>query len=47
MPCFAHWFALVQKDGFNLDEVYTNLLKKVSKDIVSRSKMSTAIAEEV
>ena len=47
LPCCAHAGQLVLKDGINLDEEYTKLIKKVSKDIVSKTKVSNLIAEEV
>ena len=45
--CAAHSGQLTLKDGLKLDEAYTNLIKKISKDIVSKSKCSLLIAEEV
>jgi len=45
--CCAHAGQLVLKDGIKLDEEYTKLIKKVSKDIVSKTKVSNLIAEEV
>jgi hypothetical protein len=45
--CAAHNGQLTLKDGLKLDEAYTNLIKKVSKDILSNSKCSLLIAEEV
>ena len=47
MPCCAHNIQLVVKDSLKLDEAYSKLLTKVSSDIVSRSKVSHLIAEEV
>jgi len=47
LPCGAHNIQLVVKDGLKLDEAYSKLLTKVSSDIVSRSKVSHLIAEEV
>ncbi len=47
LPCCAHAGQLVLKDGINLDDEYTVLIKKVSKDIVSKTKVSNLIAEEV
>ena len=47
LPCCAHAGQLVLKDGIKLDEEYTKLIKKVSKDIVSKTKVSNLIAEEV
>jgi len=47
LPCAAHNGQLVQKDGILLDEAYTKLIKKVSHDIVSKTKNSTLIAEEI
>lgn len=35
------------KDGLKLNEEYTQLIKKVSKDIVSKTKVSNLIAEEI
>ncbi len=35
------------KDGIQLDDEYTKLIKKVSKDIVSKTKISNIIAEEI
>jgi hypothetical protein len=45
--CAAHSGQLTLKDGFKLDEAYTHLIKKISRDIVSKSKCSLLIAEEV
>jgi len=45
--CCAHAIQLVLKDGIQLDEEYTKLIKKVSKDIVSKTKISNIIAEEI
>jgi hypothetical protein len=36
--CAAHAGQLTLKDGLKLDENYTKLIKKISKDIVSKSK---------
>jgi len=36
LPCAAHNSQLVLKDGLKLNEEYTQLIKKVSKDIVSK-----------
>lgn len=47
LPCGAHNIQLVVKDGLKLDDNYSKLLTKVSSDIVSRSKVSHLIAEEV
>jgi hypothetical protein len=35
------------KDGLKLNEEYEQLIKKVSKDIVSKTKVSNLIAEEI
>ncbi len=46
--CSAHNLNLVIGDGINaLDETFTDLLNKVTKDIVGKSKMSSIIAEEL
>ena len=45
--CAACNGQLTLKDGLKLDEAYTNLIKKFSKDIVSKSKCTLLIAEEV
>ena len=47
LPCAAHNIQLVLKDGLTFDEDYSKLITKVSKDIVSKSKFSTLIAEEL
>ena len=47
IPCAAHNIQLVIKDGLTLDETYTKLIDRVSTDIVSKSKCSTTIAEEL
>ena len=47
MPCAAHNIQLVLKDGLNINEEYVNLINKVSKNIVSKSKFSSIIAEEL
>ena len=47
MPCAAHNIQLVLKDGLNINEVYINLINKVSKNIASKSKFSSIIAEEL
>ena len=47
LPCAAHNGQLVLKDGLKLDEPYTKLIKKVSHDIVSKTKCSNLIAEEI
>ncbi len=47
MPCAAHNIQLVLKDGLQLDEVMTKLIDKVSKEIVSKSKFSSYVAEEL
>ena len=45
--CAAHAGQLTLKDGLKLDEDYTKLTKKISKDIVSKSKVSLLISEEI
>ena len=45
MPCAAHNIQLVIKDGLKFNEDYNNLIEKVSKNIVTKSKCVTAIAE--
>ena len=45
MPCVAHNIQLVIKDGLNLSEDYNILIEKISKNIVTKSKCCTAIAE--
>ena len=47
LPCAAHNGQLVLKDGLKLDEPYTKLIKKVSHDIVSKTKCSNLIPEEI
>ena len=47
LPCAAHNGQLVLKDGINLNEEYTKLIKKISHDIVSKTKVSSLIAEEI
>ncbi|RNA28341.1 zinc finger BED domain-containing 4-like, partial [Brachionus plicatilis] len=47
LPCAAHNIQLVIKHGLVLDEQYTKLIQNISRDIVSKSKVSTLIAEEV
>jgi len=47
IPCAAHSLQNVIKDGLNFSEGYTELIKKVSKKIVSKSKFSHLIAEEL
>ena len=46
LPCCAHNFQLVLKDGFKLDKVYEQLLKRIAK-MVSKSKTSSIVAEEL
>ena len=46
LPCCAHNFQLVLKDGFLLDKVYEALLKRIDK-MVSKSKASSIVAEEL
>lgn len=47
IPCCAHNIQLVVKDGLKLSVKYNDLIDRVSKDIVSKSKMSHVIAEEL
>lgn len=47
LPCGAHLIQLVIKDGLVLDDLYTELINHISKNIVSKSKVSTLIAEEI
>lgn len=47
LPCAAHNVQLVIKDGLILDEPYTKLIQHISRDIVTKSKVSTLIAEEI
>lgn len=46
-PCSAHNIQLVLKDGFEEVTFLNELIKKISKNIVSRSKFSALIAEEL
>lgn len=47
MPCLAHNIQLVIKDAFILDNQYSTLIKHVSQNIVTKSKNSLIIAEEL
>ena len=47
IPCAAHSLQNVIKDGLNFSTDYLKLIKKVSKKIVSKSKFSHLIAEEL
>jgi hypothetical protein len=47
LACAAHNGQLVLKDGLKLNEEYSRLIKKVSHDIVSKTKVSNLIAEEI
>ena len=47
MPCVAHHIQLVIKDGFNLNADLKALIDKISKNIVTKSKCCTAVAEEL
>jgi len=47
IPCAAHNIQLVIKDGLVFDAKITSLINKISKNIVSKSKFSYAIAEEL
>ena len=46
LPCCAHNFQLVLKDGFKLDKVFELLLKRIAK-MVSKSKTSSIVAVEL
>lgn len=46
-PCSAHNIQLVLKDGFEDRPFLDDLIKRLSKNIVSRSKFSALIAEEL
>jgi hypothetical protein len=45
--CACHNFQLVIHDGLKMSDDQEKLIKKVSRDIVSNSKMSGALAEEL
>jgi hypothetical protein len=47
IPCLAHNIQLVIKDGLKLNKQYEALIKHVSEDIVTKSKSSLIIAEEL
>ena len=47
MPCVAHHIQLVIKDGFYLNDDLKALIDKISKNIVTKSKCCTAVAEEL
>ena len=47
LPCAAHNIQLVIKDGITSDEKYVQLIDRVSRNIVSKSKFSALIAEEL
>jgi hypothetical protein len=47
VPCCAHNSQLLLKDGLKLEEAYYNLIKRISKDIVSKPKVSLLIAEQL
>lgn len=47
VPCAAHNIQLVLKDALKLSEEYTELISKVSKNIVSKAQFSSVIAEEL
>ena len=47
IPYAAHSLQNVIKDGLNFSTDYLKLIKKVSKKIVSKSKFSHLIAEEL
>ena len=46
-PCACHNIQLVLKDGFAQSPTFENLIKKISKNIVTRSKFNALIAEEL
>jgi hypothetical protein len=47
IPCLAHNIQLVVNDGLELDKTFKDLVNKISTDIVSKTKTSTIIAEEL
>lgn len=47
IPCAAHNIQLVIKDGLNFDSKYSALIDRISTDIVSKSKFSHHLAEEL
>ena len=47
IPCIAHNLQLVIKDGLKLSKRLTDLIDRVSRDIVSKSKSNLLIAEEL
>jgi hypothetical protein len=47
MPCAAHNIQSVIKDGLKFNVDYIHLIEKVSKNIVTKSKCVTAIAEKL
>lgn len=47
LPCAAHNIQLVVKDGFKLDDEYNQLIERVSRNIVSKTKITISIAEEL
>ena len=47
IPCAAHNIQLVIKDGLNFDDRYSKLIDRISTDIVSKSKFSHHLAEEL
>lgn len=47
LPCAAHNIQLVLKDGFEKVPEFDALIKKISRDIVNRSKFSILIAKEL
>jgi len=46
LPCSAHHFQLVLKDGFKLDKTYEELLKRVTT-MVGKSKKNSTVAEQL
>ena len=45
IPCCAHIIQLIVKDGLKMSDEYTNLINKLSRDIVSKSK-SRVVSDE-
>jgi hypothetical protein len=46
LPCSAHHFQLVLKDGFKLDNTYDKLLKRCTT-MVGKSKKASSVAEQL
>ena len=47
MPCACHNINLVNQDGFKEQPEFEELIKRVCKNIVNKSKFSILIAEEL